>query len=180
MAPDTRSNRVRAALFAALATGALLSAFPQQRVGRSAQVRLAPLYDLTASVQGWAMFAPNPGTSAPHLRAELHLADGTVETFDPFVPPRWQLLRDRRWEKVSKEMVSNGNYELWLPLALALRDIAESSQQVLDVVLIRVTNEDGGVGSDRPAVEISTPVFSLVDGILATDQDSSESEGLDQ
>lgn len=180
MPPETRANRIRAALFAAVVVGALLTAFPQQRLSRSAQIRLAPLYDLTASVQGWAMFAPNPGTSAPYLRAELHLADGSIENVELFVPPQWQLLRDRRWEKVSKEMVSNDNYELWLPLARQLRDSDESNQEVIDVVLIRVTNEDGGIDSDRPAVEVATPIFSLVDGILATDPTTDETEGLDQ
>ena len=175
------ADRVRAALFAAMLVGALLTAFPHKRTSRSAQVRLAPLYDLTGSVQGWAMFAPNPGTTAPHLQAQIHQADGTIETFDPFVPPHWQLLRDRRWEKTSKEMVSNKHYELWLPLAESLRDDAiADGASVVDVVLVRVTNLDPGLGVDGQPIEITTPIFSLNDGILATNPGIENDGGLDQ
>ncbi len=164
-----------------MAFGALLTAFPQQRTSRTAQVRLAPLYDLTAGVQGWAMFAPDPGTTAPHLQAQIHLADGTIETVDTFVPARWQLLRDRRWEKTSSEMVSNGNYELWQPLAENLRDAAAArGATVVDVLLLRVTNHDGGLGVGAEPVEITTPIFSIEDGILATDPGPDGNGGLDQ
>lgn len=182
MASLTKADRLRALLFAAFVIGVLLTSFPQQRVSRTARVRLAPLYDLTASVQGWAMFAPNPGTTAPHLRVEIRYDDGTTETFTPLVPPRWQLLRDRRWEKVSKEMTSNDNYELWEPLARNLLAEHEArGRGVADVVLIRVTNVDPGIDSDLEPFEVATPIYSLDDGILLTVDDATTADtGLDQ
>ncbi len=173
-----RTDRLRVLVYAAFVVGALLAAFPHPRVGRPAQARLAPLYDLTAGVQGWAMFAPNPGTTAPHLRVELHASDGTIEIYEPLVPPQWQLLRDRRWEKVSKEMVSNENYELWQPLAENLASDAEDrGMDVVDVVLVRVTNLDPGRGNDGEPTEITTPIFSLDEGILATDSQAEPAAG---
>lgn len=128
------------------------------------------------------MFAPVPTNTGPSIAAEIHFDDGRIERWEPFDAPDWQMLRDRRWEKVAKSLQGTDRHELWPLFAEALRRRWSIEGQVTDVVLLRTSYEPLKANRQNAEVQlerIEQPFFSMASGILFVNGGAESSMELD-
>ena len=150
-AAGTRAGRVvLSAMVGFLVFSLVVWNLPDSDLRARIRPTLRPAVNAMAIDQSWSVFAPNPTTLSLEVEADVHMTDGSVETYtfpegDDFVGA----YREYRWRKWKRRVRLDRNDQLWEPTA---RWVATQfpDGQVDRVVLIRRFSETPEPGVGRP------------------------------